>query len=125
MIVLNIDESQTIAEIDKIIYRFCLLLIAEVKKRTPIDTGIARNSIQVIRESMLNYIIGTNLNYFKYFEEGTEPYEIVPRLKKALYWQGARHPVKKVKHPGIKARKIFEGVINDEALLIKLLKQAI
>lgn len=32
--------------------------------------------------------------------DGTKPHTIRPRTKKALFWQGASHPVAKVEHPG-------------------------
>lgn len=46
---------------------------------------------------------GTRLFYGPYIEKGTGPHVIVARSAKALYWPGARHPVRKVKHPGGKA----------------------
>lgn len=50
--------------------------------------------------------IGTSITdppYPLFLEYGTAPYTILPRIKKALYWEGAEHPVKHVHHPGIKA----------------------
>lgn len=55
------------------------------------------------------------------------PIEIVPKNKKALFWKGARHPVRKVVSPGMKARpymrpafresiKEIEVVFNDELM---------
>lgn len=46
--------------------------------------------------------------------DGTGPFEIKPKNKKALYWQGASHPVKKVKHPGLKGQHYMEK-IRDKA----------
>lgn len=62
--------------------------------------------------------VGPNLDitpYAIFVHEGTNPYTIRPRLKKALWWPGALHPVKKVRHPGIKANKFVErtfGIIK-------------
>lgn len=39
--------------------------------------------------------------------DGTRPHIILPRRKKALYWPGAAHPVRRVNHPGTKATKWF------------------
>jgi hypothetical protein len=42
--------------------------------------------------------IGTN--HWHYIEYGTKRHVIKPRFKRALYWEGAMHPVMKVRHPG-------------------------
>ena len=53
--------------------------------------------------------IGSNVEYARYVEEGTEPHRIVAGAvtgqskKKALHWKGARHPVLAVNHPGNRA----------------------
>lgn len=45
-----------------------------------------------------------NIKYAIYIETGTDPYIIRPKNAKALFWDGAAHPVKVVHHPGIKAQ---------------------
>ena len=35
-----------------------------------------------------------------WIEKGREPFVIVPKRAKALWWKGAAHPVRKVNHPG-------------------------
>jgi len=55
--------------------------------------------------------VGPNLGitpYAIYVHDGTEPYIIRPKNKKALYWKGALHPVKLVHHPGITANPFVE-----------------
>jgi len=42
------------------------------------------------------------VKYAVYVHEGTRPHEIFPKFKRALYWEGAEHPVKRVRHPGTK-----------------------
>lgn len=55
--------------------------------------------------------IVTNDEIFGYQDQGTKgPYEIRPRRKRALFWRGARHPVKRVVHPGLKAQKFSEQI---------------
>jgi hypothetical protein len=44
------------------------------------------------------------VEYAIYVEQGTGPYVIFPRNKKALFWEGASHPVKVVHHPGNRPR---------------------
>lgn len=54
--------------------------------------------------------IGSNVEYARYVEEGTEPHRIMAGAltgtsrKKALHWKGARHPVLAVNHPGTRGR---------------------
>ncbi len=55
--------------------------------------------------------VGPNLMitpYALFVHEGTNPYTIRPKAKKALWWPGARHPVRSVRHPGIKANRFVE-----------------
>ena len=51
--------------------------------------------------------------YARYVNDGTGPYTITPNSAKALYWEGASHPVKVVHHPGIKGQHFVENSIND------------
>jgi hypothetical protein len=39
-------------------------------------------------------------DYAPHVEFGTKPHTITAKNAKALYWPGAAHPVKSVKHPG-------------------------
>ena len=48
-----------------------------------------------------------------FVREGTKPHVIVPRHKKALYWPGAAHPVKRVSHPGTKANPYHARAVED------------
>jgi hypothetical protein len=72
-----------------------------------VQTGRLRASIrhQLDRDGRgLVARIGSNVEYARYVEEGTEPHRIVPVNKKALHWKGAPHPVLAVNHPGSRAR---------------------
>ena len=46
----------------------------------------------------------SNIKYARGVEFGTRPHIIKAKNKKALYWKGAKHPVKSVRHPGSKAK---------------------
>ena len=48
------------------------------------------------------FVAKTVAPYFDYVVDGTRPHTIVPKNKQALFWPGAGHPVKMVKHPGTK-----------------------
>ena len=55
---------------------------------------------KVVTDRRVELLVGTNAENAKRLEYGTEPHIIVPKDKKALFWKGAEHPVKKVHHPG-------------------------
>jgi len=79
--------------------------VREAKTRVPKKTTTLQGSIQMrtARRIGSNWIgiWGTfNCKYAIFVEKGTPPHIIEPVTKKALYWEGASHPVKRVYHPG-------------------------
>lgn len=52
------------------------------------------------------------MEYGILLEKGTKPHEIRPKTKKALFWPGASHPVKRVKHPGTKAYAVVGPTVD-------------
>jgi hypothetical protein len=48
----------------------------------------------------LKATIGTPLDYAEAVHEGSRAHDIFPVNGKALFWPGARHPVRSVHHPG-------------------------
>lgn len=70
--------------------------------------------------------VTTDDEVFFYQDEGTDgPYAIRPRRKRALYWRGARHPVRVVRHPGLtpqdytgqvqrEMRRVFKELMDEE-----------
>lgn len=76
---------------------------AEAKMRAPIDKGFLRSSTQANVDQAESHLLGfvqVGAEYGLAVEEGTRPHVIRPKGKKALYWKGAKHPVKGVRHPG-------------------------
>jgi len=59
-----------------------------------------------------------NVEYARIQHDGgkTAPHTILPRNKKALSWEGAKHPVRRVNHPGstIRPAKFFEKPMKKE-----------
>lgn len=53
--------------------------------------------------------IKTHAEYAIYQDQGTRPYLIYPKEKKALWWPGAKHPVKFVAHPGIEGKHFVQN----------------
>lgn len=51
--------------------------------------------------------VGTDRPYAAAHQFGTRPYTIRPKGKRALYWPGAAHPVRLVRHPGLPPRPFF------------------
>jgi phage gpG-like protein len=67
------------------------------------DTGRLRNSIHA--KVFSNQVqVGTNVVYaaIQHFGGSTAPHTIFAKPGSALFWPGAKHPVKKVNHPGSK-----------------------
>ena len=94
-------------ELDKAIGRIALQVQKEIKVNCPVQTGRLRNSIVVTKNTEGEWVVGTNLDYAEYVELGVRPHTIVPKNKKALFWEGAKHPVKKVEHPGFEGKFMF------------------
>jgi phage gpG-like protein len=80
-----------------------------MKRETPIKTGALRRSITSRVERGGNRgVIGTNLSYARPVNDGSKPHIIRPKKAKALFWRGARHPVRVVRHPGTRAAMFVE-----------------
>jgi HK97 gp10 family phage protein len=89
------------------------LIRERAQKAAPYRTGYLHDSIHkdAVYETSGGFgiTVGTNIEYARYVHEGTgefgmfhTPIIIEPKNKKALFWPGARHPVKKVVQKGIK-----------------------
>ncbi len=82
----------------------CLPIQNEAKQRIRKKTRTTASSIhsEIVerRPSYAMGAVGSDSEVARHLEFGTKPHVIVPKNKKALYWPGAAHPVKKVSHPG-------------------------
>jgi phage virion morphogenesis protein len=85
-----------------------------------------RNSI-TYHPSRDSVLIGTTVVYGAIHQFGgkTKPHTIRPRRKKALFWPGARHPVKLVNHPGseIPARPYLVWSDDDWERVSRIIKE--
>mgnify|MGYP006916037384 CR=1 FL=1 len=81
-------------------------------RNSPVDHGLLKSWFV---ESLTSdeAVIKTPAVYAQWVNEGTRPYTITPTNKKALYWEGAEHPVTIVHHPGIKGRHFVEDSLDD------------
>ena len=83
-----------------------------VERTVPIRTGELRNSIFVSRERKGVWLVGTRKVYARAVHEGRPRVIIRPRRRKALYWPGARHPVRKVVQPPRKGNPFFRNALS-------------
>ena len=89
-------------------------------------TGHLRRSIATKIGDMEVTVHTSNVKYARGVEEGTRSHIIRPKNKKALYWKGAKHPVKQVNHPGSKAKPYLIPAFNSEKdKIIEDLKEVI
>ena len=71
-------------------------------------------------------IHASNVKYAIIVEKGSKAHIIRPKNKKALYWEGAKRPVKLVNHPGSKAKPFLIPAFESEKdKFIENLKEAI
>lgn len=92
-----------------------------MKKEAPHGKGSGNYTGGRLRENIYarftkkQGFVGPDLNttpYAYFVHEGTKPHTIRPRKKNALYWPGAKHPVKLVRHPGTNPNKFIERTHN-------------
>lgn len=77
----------------------------EAKTRVPVDTGNLKNSIQtVVAADGFSAEVSVGAEYGAAVEFGSREHVIKPATKKALFWEGAEHPVKSVTIPAQPAR---------------------
>lgn len=95
-----------------------LFLQLMMRREVPVKTGKLKKNIDAHTDFFGNNLrgrVGPNLSIVKYgfwVHEGTKPYTIRPRTKQALWWPGLRHPVKLVRHPGIKKNPYIPRTIT-------------
>jgi hypothetical protein len=106
--------SESKAEIESRIEKALQLatndMVNDMVEHCPVKTGFTRNTIT--GEVQGNTIILTAGGVMVYIEFGTPPHDIKPDEKKALYWEGAEHPVKVVHHPGTMPNPIMSNAIH-------------
>ncbi|MFJ9558276.1 hypothetical protein ACIRPH_31100 [Nocardiopsis sp. NPDC101807] len=91
--------------VDRDIRRRAYRVQAMAQGRGPIDTGEYVRSIGVgrIPGARAGWRVEATARHSWFVERGTRPHEIRPRVKRALFWPGAAHPVGRVWHPGTAA----------------------
>ena len=77
----------------------------------PVDSGNLKNNISPDKTGMVT-IVTSHADYSKAVHDGTKAYDIFPRNKKALMWEGAKHPVKKVHHKAKSANPFMARALS-------------
>ena len=77
---------------------------SNLTKNKSVATGHLRRGISTDIKGLGATIHTSNIKYAPGVEYGTKAHIIKAKNKKALYWKGAKHPVKQVNHPGSKAK---------------------
>lgn len=92
--------------------------LADGSGRTPLnDSGRTRGGI--FPTSGDDWVeISADSRQARWHQEGTKPYVILPKDKKALNWPGGPGPRRKVNHPGLPARP-FMGLSADDGQMIE------
>jgi hypothetical protein len=79
------------------------------KKLVRVKTGALRGSIDITKIGDNERWIGPKKWYGIIIEKGSKPHLIIPKsFDGYLYWKGAKHPVRSVKHPGTKPYPFME-----------------
>ena len=87
-------------------------MVRVLMQNSPVDHGLLKSWF-IDSASDDEVSIKSPALYARWVNDGTGPYVITPVNKKALYWEGADHPVKVVHHPGISGQHFVEDSIND------------
>jgi HK97 gp10 family phage protein len=120
-------ETQKLQKVKDVINESSLNVMTGAKRRCVVNTGRLRASITIEPyNGGLLVQVGTRVAYAAAVEFGTGPHVIRPKNKKALFWPGARHPVKLVRHPGTRARPfLFPSWEEERPKFIRAIREAL
>jgi HK97 gp10 family phage protein len=106
-----------------------LIVQNDAARRVAVKTGNLRRSLHTevlsSSRSLVRVQVGTDVAYGPFIEFGTRAHVISARPGHALFWKGAKHPVRRVNHPGTRARPFLLpalrenlGAIKDEIITV-------
>ena len=125
------DTSEDIrSDIQKVLKKSGFNIEAKAKlnitNNGSVKTGHLRRGITTDVGTMEVTVHTSNIKYARGVEEGTRAHIIRAKNKKALYWKGAKHPVKSVRHPGSKAKPfLIPAFEKEKEVIIKDLEKVI
>lgn len=113
------------SQIQKAIVLSIASVSRETKKEAPVKTSRLRTGIRS-KISPFRGTVESTVEYGIYVHEGTSAHIIRPVRKKALYWKGASHPVRSVRHPGTRANPFMKrGAEKAEGQVQAIFQRAI
>jgi hypothetical protein len=71
-------------------------ILADAKQYVPKRSSRLHDSLRAEVHDKVLRVGSLDVNYCQAIEMGLPPMTIFPKFKKALFWEGADHPVKKV-----------------------------
>ena len=125
------DTSENIrSDVQKVLKKSGFNIEAKAKlnitNNGSVKTGHLRRGITTDVGNMEVTVHTSNIKYARGVEEGTRPHIIRAKNKKALYWKGAKHPVKSVRHPGSRAKPfLIPAFEKEKEVLIRDLEKVI
>ena len=119
-------DDKTKDNVQKVLNNTGFKIEAKAKGNVPVNTGHLRRGITTKIGNMEVTVHTSNIKYAPMVEYGTKPHIIKPKNKKALYWKGAKHPVRSVRHPGSKAKPyLIPAFEKEKDTFVKNLKEVI
>lgn len=117
------DTSENIrSDVQKVLKKSGFNIEAKAKLNVTnngsVKTGHLRRGITTDVGNMEVTVHTSNIKYARGVEEGTRSHIIRAKNKKALYWKGAKHPVKSVRHPGSRAKPFLIPAFKKEKEVI-------
>lgn len=108
----NKAPANMMVNLNKAIKQTVFFIQAQAMRNAPVKTGRLRASAYSTFSPLIGET-GFTAKYAAWVHDGTSPYTIYPNAKKALFWAGASHPVKRVNHPGIRANPFLQRAVDD------------
>ena len=100
--------------------------MSNLTKNKSVATGHLRRAVSTDIKGLEATVHTSNVKYAIMVEKGTKAHLIKPKNKKMLYWKGASHPVRIVRHPGSRAKPFLEPAFEKEKdQLLEKLKEVI
>lgn len=78
------NRARFIRSLDDQVRKVAFAVKTRAQRLVPVVTGRLKGSINVRQLRLLNYSIGTNVEYALFIEEGTKPHTIFPRERQFL-----------------------------------------
>jgi len=110
---LRLDPSADAAldrDLHKVLDHLAHDIAADARRLVPVRSSDLKDSIEPEVDG-LTARVSTDIPYWRFVEYSTPEHEIRPNAKKALFWEGAAHPVGRVKHPGTKAQPFLRPAL--------------